>query len=81
MSYVVTIVDRFVPTALRIQKKARRAWLGLLRPMRCPKCREFTRQKRGRATGFIRCLPCGTEFTKARARRQCRIDGARWACN
>lgn len=52
----------------KLQKKEWRALVGLLRPIRCPKCRAYTEQvkvdseRRG-------CVACDSIFTRAQSRR------------
>jgi ribosomal protein L37AE/L43A len=79
--FTATFVDRFVPAALRLQKKQFRHYMRLLLPVRCPTCRMFTRQRIGSGKGFPVCLSCGTQFTMTAVRAQCRIDGVRGARN
>lgn len=56
------------PRRLGESKAMLRRRLGLLRPIRCPRCRIYTNQM---ATGIGRrsCLACGETLTRASARR------------
>lgn len=76
--FTATFVDRFVPSTFHMQKRALREHLGLLRPVRCPGCRMFTKQKRV-MTDIRQCLSCLREFTIGAARKRGQRDGARWA--
>lgn len=49
------------------QKKAVRAIRGLVKPMRCPNCRQFTAQRQTQKAMRL-CIPCEKEFTVKRAR-------------
>lgn len=75
MNFLVSYIDRFYPSAIRfygsrtVQKKHRRAMQGLLLPVRCPMCREYTRQRPAKAKGLRRCLSCGSQFTRGDSRR------------
>lgn len=52
----------------KLQKKEWRALVGLLRPIRCPKCRTYTEQVK--VNGINRgCVACESIFTRAQSRR------------
>jgi hypothetical protein len=75
MTKIRILIDRWVPAAIREQKKQRRFRLGLLLPMRCPVCRQFTQQRAVRpfALKRRRCLSCTTEFTSGEGRNPQRL--------
>lgn len=55
---------------IRASKKMRRAFLGLLRPIRCPACRQYTRQAPSQVVpGKRKCLACGLIFNRPDSRK------------
>ena len=59
-------------------KAAVRSAQRLLRPVRCPHCRQYTRQRKASKLGAIvrlrRCEACGLTFTKGQSRQALKYD-------
>jgi hypothetical protein len=59
---------KLVSTSVRLRVAA-----GLMRPVRCPKCREYTRQRRVAKLGALivsrQCEACKLIFTRSDSRR------------
>jgi hypothetical protein len=63
MLKTVTYIHRRFLSAIRGQKKFLRQLQGLLKPVRCPHCRVFTRQVRVQKPWGRQCLACRQRIT------------------